>query len=127
MKRSVVKDHNATYPDPIAVKAGDIVTLSGRTDIWDGHTWLWAEGPDGKAGWVPDSLVSSSDGVMRALRQYHATELTCQKGDSLLVIEEAHGWAWCQSDNNKQGWVPLQNLSPAESCEVLHCQRPKEF
>ena len=30
MKRSVVKDHKASYPDPIAVKAGDMVT-KGQT------------------------------------------------------------------------------------------------
>ncbi|OLP52098.1 SH3 domain-containing protein [Allorhizobium taibaishanense] len=127
MKRSVIKDHKATYPDPIAFKAGDIVTLSGRTDIWDGHTWLWAQGPDGKVGWIPDSFLSSSDGTTRAVRQYQATELTCRKGDILLVIEEAHGWAWCKADNNQQGWVPLQNLSPIESGKVFPHLKPEEL
>ena len=127
MKKSVIEDHEATYPDPIAVKAGDMISLSGKTDNWDGHKWLWAEGPDGKAGWVPDSLVRSSDGVTHAVRQYSAAELTCRKGEVLLVTEETHGWAWCQSDTHKQGWVPLRKLSSPKSVEAVHDEMPNEL
>ncbi|NTG32324.1 hypothetical protein G6L08_34860 [Agrobacterium rhizogenes] len=114
MKKAIVEDHKATYLDPIAVKAGDMISLSGKTDNWDGHTWLWAEGLNGKAGWIPDSLVRSADRKTYAIRDYSAAELTCRKGEVLLVTEETHGWAWCRSDSGKQGWVPLRNLSSPE-------------
>lgn len=32
MKKAVVEDHKATYLDPIAVKAGDMISLSEKTD-----------------------------------------------------------------------------------------------
>lgn len=114
MRKSVIEDHSATYPDPIVVRAGDLIVLSGKSDVWDGHRWLWATGPDGKAGWVPDSFVMSSQGTTRATRDYSAAELTCRKGAILTVSEETHGWAWCRSGSGQQGWVPLRNLSPQE-------------
>ncbi|NTG45262.1 SH3 domain-containing protein [Rhizobium rhizogenes] len=57
MKKAVVEDHKATYLDPITVKAGDMISLSGKTDNWDGHTWLWADGPNGKAGWITGKRI----------------------------------------------------------------------
>lgn len=48
MQMIVVEGHVATYSDPIIVKTGDLITLIGETDEWDGHVWLWAEGVDGK-------------------------------------------------------------------------------
>ncbi len=54
----VVETHHATYPDPIAFDAGDVVRLTGREDIWDGYRWQWAIAPDGREGWIPDSLAN---------------------------------------------------------------------
>jgi len=112
MQVIAIEGHSATYADPISIKAGDPVTLSGKTDEWDGHIWLWAEGPDGKAGWVPDSIIENRDGQARADRDYSAAELTCIKGEILIAVEETHGWAWCRSSTGEEGWVPLRNLSP---------------
>ncbi|PST27345.1 hypothetical protein C7U60_01595 [Mesorhizobium plurifarium] len=117
MRKVVVKDHVASYPDPIAVKAGDTVYLSGKADNWDGHEWLWAIGPDRREGWVPGGIVGGRDGNgTYAIRDYSAAELTCRKGEVLLIVEETHGWAWCRSAGGKQGWVPLCKLvSPEEA------------
>ena len=41
-KFRVVSDWMASYPDPVEVKAGDRLTLSGAQEIWDGYRWLWA-------------------------------------------------------------------------------------
>jgi hypothetical protein len=106
----VVEDHNATYSDPIAVRAGDPIILSGAKDHWDGHLWLWAEGPDGRSGWVPDTIVEQINGKTCAARHYSAAELTCRKGEVVQVTEETHGWAWCCLETDQQGWVPLRNL-----------------
>lgn len=115
MQRRVTQCHSATYADPISVKAGDLILLTGKTDEWDGHAWLWAEGPDGKTGWVPDTIVESGDGQALANRDYSAIELTCVEGEILIVVEETHGWAWCRSSTGDEGWVPLRNLSTTDA------------
>ena len=114
MRKRVIESHSATYLDAIAFRAGDPIVLSGKIDVWDGHRWLWATGPDGKAGWVPDSFVASGHGKTCAARDYSAAELTCRAGEILTASAEVHGWAWCRSDSGRQGWVPLRNLSPLE-------------
>ncbi len=105
--REVREGWTASYADPIRLGAGEAVRLTGREDIWDGYRWLWAIAPDGREGWVPDTLIV--DG--RATRNYSAQELTCAAGDSLTVIEELHGWAWCDNGKGSAGWVPLRCLS----------------
>lgn len=112
MQVTVIEGHSATYADPIRFRAGDHLVLTGKADEWDGHTWLWAEGPDGKAGWVPDDIIENRNGQQHARRDYSAIELSCATGEHLIVIAETHGWAWCRSDTGKEGWVPLRNLSP---------------
>jgi hypothetical protein len=107
----VIEDWTAAYSDPIRVSAGDPVKLNGREDIWDGHTWLWAESNDGKEGWIPDCIVSKG-AHPKATETYSATELTCRKGQSLKAEKRLHGWVWCSDQNGKQGWVPERNLNP---------------
>ena len=70
----VIIAHVKSYADPIAAKKGDVVTLSGKTDIWDGHRWLWAAAPDGREGWVPDGLIEAAS-PQKANRDYSAEEL----------------------------------------------------
>lgn len=117
MKKAVVEDHEASYPDPIAVEAGQVIRPTRAKDNWDGYEWLWAEGPDGKSGWIPDTIVECRYGKTYAMRRYFAVELTCRKGEVLLTIEEIDGWAWCRSDGGRQGWVPLRKLTSLEGGE----------
>ncbi len=110
-RRIVRESHNASYADPIAVGAGEPLTLTGREDDWDGHRWLWAVAPDGREGWVPDDLaVGQGDGHVAA-RDYTAIELTCTAGEVVDVVRESHGWAWCRAQDGREGWVPRRNLS----------------
>ena len=107
----VTKSWIATYPDPISIKAGDPVRLSGRKDIWDGHVWLWAIAPSNKEGWIPDTLL---DGTI-ARYDYSAQELTCNIGEKLIVLKQTHGWSWCKATSGELGWVPdkvLKNSAP---------------
>ncbi|MBA8901549.1 MULTISPECIES: SH3 domain-containing protein [unclassified Phyllobacterium] len=118
MRKVVTLGHDATYPDPITLKVGDEVILTGKTDCWDGHTWLWAKGPDGKTGWLPDTAVEKNfRGQSIACRNYSAMELTCATGETVLILDETHGWAWCRSLKGMEGWIPLRNLSPQEVIE----------
>ncbi|MFK0682745.1 SH3 domain-containing protein [Ochrobactrum sp. BD67] len=111
VSKRLLEDHVAPYSDPIAFIQGQAVSLTGKAEIWDGYRWLWAVGPDGRAGWIPDDCITFVDGRAIALRDYSAMELTCNKGATLLVIEETHGWAWCRAPNGVCGWVPLNKLA----------------
>ncbi len=109
--RTVTADHQASYPDPISVRQGDVLQLTGEEYDWDGHLWLWAINTQGKTGWIPDTLVSRTAGGFFANKDYSAMELSCEAGQILESFETTHGWAWCRSLSGNEGWVPLKNLS----------------
>ena len=100
------------YADPIAFKKGDRLVLTGRSDNWNGHTWLWAIAvKDGREGWIPDSIIDApGKAEQQASIDYSARELTCSKGESLILIRSTHGWHWCENQDGKMGWVPDENL-----------------
>jgi hypothetical protein len=100
----------ASYERPLRVAAGETLRLTGRTDDWEGHTWLWAIAPDGLEGWVPDDLGERRGETLVAGRDYWAVELTCAAGAVLTRLEQSHGWSWCVADDGAAGWVPSQNL-----------------
>lgn len=111
MQVEVIEGWTASYTNPVRVRAGEALVLDGREDLWDGHRWLWARGPDGREGWVPDSLVAP-DGT--ASRDYSALELTCDAGERLEAVEERHGWVLCRNAEG-EGWVPVRNLRKIEA------------
>lgn len=109
----VTVDWNASYEDPIELSAGAPVRLTGRRDIWDGYLWLWAQAEDGKEGWVPNCLLSSTDpdSAVEAVEAYCAQELTCKAGQVLTVERILHGWALCRDEREGRGWVPTRHLA----------------
>lgn len=109
--RKVLVSHNASYADPIGVAKGQVLSLSGREENWDGHRWLWAVADDGGEGWVPDNLIVETDERLTASRDFSAIELTCAAGEAVEVVWETHGWAWCRNYDGREGWVPVRNLS----------------
>ncbi|MEM8812103.1 MAG: SH3 domain-containing protein [Pseudomonadota bacterium] len=104
--------HTRSYEDPIRLKVGDHVRLTGRVDQWQGYRWLWAIAPDGRAGWIPDDLIVAHGGQAVATEDYSALELSCRTGETVDVIRTRHGWAWCRNAVGEEGWVPLRNLDP---------------
>ncbi|MEO1091518.1 MAG: SH3 domain-containing protein [Pseudomonadota bacterium] len=109
----VTADHQASYDDPIAFAAGEPVTVTDRTDVWDGHRWLWARAADGREGWIPDDLVETRLGVSVGLKDYDARELSCRAGEPLTGLASTHGWTWCRNASGELGWVPSRNLRSA--------------
>ena len=106
--------HVASYPDAIAVAAGDSLVLTGQSEDWDGWRWLWARGPDGREGWVPDDLAGTGpDGVTRARRAFDAMELTVAAGETVTVLERTHGWVRLRNAEGAEGWAPERCLAAA--------------
>ena len=107
----VITPYSVFYADPISVNQGDAIALTGRTDNWQGHTWLWARASDGREGWVPDSLIDSpATGTAVVQFDYSAQELDCTKDEVLRVVKHTHGWTWCINRTGKERWVPDQHL-----------------
>jgi hypothetical protein len=112
----VIAAYAAVYPDPIRVRAGDRVTLTGREDNWQGWIWLWGVGPDGREGWLPQDAVTvgvGGDGGV-ARYDYDARELTVAAGDDVWVERRESGWLWCADRHGAQGWVPANCVSCPE-------------
>lgn len=111
----VTADHQASYPDPISMEAGEIVDISDKVDDWNGNpnwVWIWCTDQRGKSGWVPKAWIDlNADGKTGTARyDYAATELTIAVGDELVVEGEGSGWLWCTNRQGKSGWVPADNV-----------------
>jgi hypothetical protein len=116
----VTKDYSAEYPDPITLAAGEAATLDGREEAWEGNpdwVWVWGENAAGKGGWIPRPLLriegAPSAKTGAALEDYDAHELSVAAGERVAVSREACGWAWCEADSGRAGWVPLSHLRRA--------------
>jgi hypothetical protein len=112
MRYRVIKDWQATYEDPIVLKAGDPVWLSGRIDKWDGYIWVWAKNADEKEGWIPDDGIKNVNGCHFACEDFSALELTCHASQVLTALKKTKGWVLCKDRNGNAGWVPEKNLQP---------------
>ena len=106
---TVIAAHAATYADPIRLDAGDEVTLTGRTEVWDGYAWHWACARDGRAGWVPEGLLEGDPPT--AGRRYDARELTVEPGIRVAVPERLGGWSLVRDPTGAEGWIPDKCLA----------------
>lgn len=111
MRHEVIEDWEAVYDDPIAFARGEAVELTGRTDDWEGHRWVWAKARE-RQGWVPDRFIDKEG---RAKRDYDAHELSCRRGEVLDELHNAHGWRLCRNAAGAEGWVPERCLRPEGS------------
>ena len=105
-----------SYEDPISVKKGDRVFLSGEMDDWDGHIWLWAKASDGRQGWLPSAYFEQWTDWQSCDFSMNTLELTCQIGSVLTAIDEKFGWLLCHSgqgdiNHDEKGWVPKRCLT----------------
>jgi ketosteroid isomerase-like protein len=119
MRARLRDDHIVQYPDPIRVSRGDEVTVVRRDDEFT--RWLWCIAPDGRAGWVPETALASTDpGSSRMLAAYEATELAARRGAIVRVLREFDGFAWVESIEGRQGWVPVGILERAGQPSDAH-------
>ena len=102
--------YEVQYPDPIAVPAGASVTVFDRDP---GFThWLWCRAADGREGWVPETILSSTEpGPATVSEAYSAVELPLGAGDVVEVSDQFDGFAFGRSANGRTGWFPLSVAS----------------
>lgn len=116
MLYEVVKAHKSNYPNPIVLSQGQFVRVGARYDgpeCWD--NWVYCCTLDGlKGGWVPEQILRVENGTGVVLSDYTAKELDVVEGETVTVLDECNGWAWCRkASDGEEGWVPKENLRPS--------------
>jgi hypothetical protein len=103
----VIKAYTSAFPNPLIMKTGGKLTIDRkRKTEWVG--WLWCTNELGESGWFPEEFVDVYDGEGVLQRDYDSTELTVQIGETLLILDEASEWYWCEKESGERGWVPIE-------------------
>lgn len=103
-------DYDAVYPQPLTLKAGEIVTPTRWDDEWPGWTWVCTRA--GLGGWVPEYYLDRGGRETVCLYDYDGTELSFRIGDRLEVLQTILGWHWCRDSRGQCGWVPSNRVRP---------------
>jgi hypothetical protein len=105
----VTAAYQSAFPDPLCVRAGDLLVLGEEDGEYPG--WIWATDPEDRSGWAPLDLAHPESGLARY--DYGAGELDARVGEVLTCEQEHGGWALCTNAAGEKGWIPLANLEPA--------------
>ena len=105
MYARLTANHRARYRNPIAVVAGEKVTLGIRDVDWP--EFIWATDPRGRSGWIHQSFLTGDI----VARDYDARDLDGNAGDPVRLIELAGGWWWAENEINERGWLPERALA----------------
>jgi uncharacterized protein YgiM (DUF1202 family) len=104
----VVKEHEASFPYSMIVRAGDTVNVGEEDEDIPG--WFWCTDEGGVSAWIPGSFLQREDGGAKMLVDYNSMEHTATLGEVLEFIKEAGGWIWCTNSSGKRGWVPSDKV-----------------
>lgn len=108
----VTKSYRVAYADPIKLVAGERVQLAHEDQQWSG--WIWCKTRGGQTGWAPKQIfLPAEEGQFLVGEDYDATELDVAESESVDILFELNGWAWCRAAGRGAGWVPKDNLSDA--------------
>ena len=105
----VITDYEAPYPDPVAVKVGDEVSVD-RDKKTELAGWVWCTNRAGQGGWVPEAYLDDQGdrGILRC--DYDAVELTVRVGELLTVHKTESGFLWVTNQAGQDGWVPASHV-----------------
>lgn len=104
----------SSYPQPLRVRAGEIIGLGARDEEWPAVAWVTRS--DGHAGWMPHAwLRPLGDGRAEALRDYDARELNADAGSVVALLHEHGGWWWAERADGTRGWLPERHLQPLDT------------
>jgi hypothetical protein len=104
----VIKDYVTPHPEPIDFLHGEEVIISDRESEWPG--WVWCTKSTGEKAWVPESILRKYDDTAEILTDYCSIELTVTEGEKLILLREEAGWFWCRAEDDREGWVPQENV-----------------
>lgn len=101
------RDYDRPYDDPITVTQGEIVVPAADGSMTtDFLGWSWCTGPDGRAGWVPDSWCDPCPGGWRLRRDFTALEFNARKGERFRLILSESGFVLVESKHGDRAWLP---------------------
>lgn len=110
----VTRDYVVQYPEPIRVRAGQVVRVGRQDEEYPG--WWWCTAPDGRSGWMPNEVLRRRGVEADVLDDYEATELAVRYGEELSVSRVQHDWLWVTNAAGASGWIPA-------TCVVLEDAR----
>ncbi|MGB9906799.1 MAG: SH3 domain-containing protein [Candidatus Saccharicenans sp.] len=109
----VTKNYRMEFSEFLEAAAGDEVEMGEEyTKHPDWKNWVWDRHlRTGLSGWIPGPRLTFQSKQKPVFNlPYSSAELNATEGETLLVMKELNGWAWCKNKNGQEGWIPLENL-----------------
>jgi len=72
---------------------------------------MWCTTDAGESRWVPENWVEKEGEQCVLRRDYTATQLSVEEGESVTVEFEESEWGWVTNESGQSGWVPLEHLA----------------
>jgi len=107
-RHRVIKSYNSPYTEPLVLKKGERLGWEPRECEWPG--WMWCTMDSGESRWVPQNWVEKEGEHCVLRRDYTATELSVEEGETVTVLLMESGWGWATNESGDSGWVPLECL-----------------
>jgi SH3-like domain-containing protein len=105
-----IEKYEVVYTSPIKLKAGDEVAITKKETNPEWLGWVFCVDKSGASGWVSEKYLRIDGNSAQVVKNYDATELGVEKGESVRLLHEEFGWARVKNSEGKEGWVPLKNL-----------------
>jgi len=105
----VLKAYQSPYTAPLTVHEGEWLRWEPRECEWPG--WIWCTTELGESRWVPENWVEKEGENCVLQRDYTATELSVEEGETVTVLLVESGWGWAINESGESGWVPSEHLA----------------
>ncbi|HUS70476.1 MAG TPA: SH3 domain-containing protein [Anaerolineae bacterium] len=106
----VIKSYQSPYTAPLTLPKGGRLRWEPRECEWP--VWIWCTTGDGESRWVPEHWVEKEGEFCVLQRDYTATELSVEEGETVTVVLVENGWGWATNEGGESGRVPLVHLEP---------------
>jgi len=105
----IIQDYEISYPNPLTLKCGDLVSIISKElpSRWNG--WFWAKTASNE-GWISKHYFENRDLCTIIIKDYTAKEMSVKNGDNVKLIHEDCGWSWVENKTGEQGWIPSENI-----------------
>ena len=104
----IIKDYEASDPDPLVISAGEKLQVGENDTTWP--AFVRCRNGQGNEGWVPESFIEREGDVAIARIDYSAVELTVTSGDTVILEQEVGGWYWATNEAGQSGWIPVEYI-----------------